>query len=79
MSLCYCFKDSADWLYSGYLGLSNALRRQRWLRSLLRGVNAVAVGLVFAAVYRLFQIGVVEPQNRSGRPLGSDAYWVAVS
>jgi len=67
------------WLASGCIGLWKELRSRRWVRSLLRGVNALAVGLVFAAVYRLFQIGLVEPENRSGVPLGGDAFWVAVT
>src|SRR6202043_2589271 len=50
----------------GVMGLWNALRSYRWLLSLLRGVNAGAVGLVFAAVYKLWQIGFVDPDNQSG-------------
>lgn len=49
------------------------------MRSLLRGINALAVGLVYAAVYRLWQIGVINPGNNRGVPLGSDAYWVAIT
>ena len=63
-------------LASGCIGLWKELRSRRWVRSLLRGINALAVGLVFAAVYRLYQIGLVEPENRSGIPLGTDPWWI---
>lgn len=64
---------------SGCIGLWKELRSRRWVRSLLRGINALAVGLVFAAVYRLYQIGLVEPDNRSGIPLGTDPWWIAMT
>jgi chromate transport protein ChrA len=63
----------------GVMGLWNSLRSRRWLRSLLRGVNAGAVGLVFTAVYKLWQIGFVDADNQSGSPLGRDPWWVAIT
>jgi chromate transport protein ChrA len=63
----------------GVMGLWNVLRSHRWLLSLLRGVNAGAVGLVFAAVYKLWQIGFVDADNQSGSPLGGDPWWVAIT
>lgn len=41
----------------GFVGLWRVLRCKSWFLSLLRGVNAAAVGLVFTAVYKLWQIG----------------------
>jgi chromate transport protein ChrA len=63
----------------GVMGLWNVLRSHRWLLSLLRGVNAGAVGLVFTAVYKLWQIGFVDADNQSGSPLGGDPWWVAIT
>ncbi|CZR69016.1 related to chromate transport protein [Phialocephala subalpina] len=60
------------------LGLS-VLRSYRWLLSLLRGVNAGAIGLVFTAVYKLWQIGYVDVNNQGGSPLGRDPWWVAIT
>jgi chromate transport protein ChrA len=63
---------------TGFQALWRQLRRKVWLKSVLRGVHASAVGLVFAAVYRLWQIGLLDAEYRSGRPLGSDPWWVAI-
>jgi chromate transport protein ChrA len=63
----------------GVMGLWKVLRSRRWLLSLLRGVNAGAVGLVFTAVYKLWQIGFVDADNQSGSPLGRDPWWVAIT
>jgi chromate transport protein ChrA len=63
----------------GVMGLWKILRSRRWLLSFLRGVNAGAVGLVFTAVYKLWQIGFVDADNQSGSPLGRDPWWVAIT
>jgi hypothetical protein len=42
-------------------------------------VNAGAVGLVFTAVYKLWQIGFVDAENQTGSPLGTDPWWVAIT
>jgi chromate transport protein ChrA len=63
----------------GVMGLWNVLRSRRWLLSLLRGINAGAVGLVFTAVYKLWQIGFVDVDNQSGSPLGRDPWWVGIA
>jgi len=64
---------------AGLMGVWTRLRSQRWLKSFLRGVNALAVGLVFTAVYRLWQLGYIDAQHSVGQPLGSDAWWVVVT
>jgi chromate transport protein ChrA len=64
---------------TGVMGLWKVLRSRRWLLSILRGVNAGAVGLVFTAVYKLWQIGYVDAENQSGSPLGRDPWWVAIT
>jgi len=63
----------------GVMGLWNVLRSRRWLLCFLRGVNAGAVGLVFTAVYKLWQIGFVDADHQSGSPLGRDPWWVSIT
>ncbi|OAQ85463.1 chromate transport protein ChrA [Purpureocillium lilacinum] len=60
-------------------GVWGAARGRRWVRSLLRGVNAGAVGLVFTAVYRLWQMGRVDAGAQAGAALGDEPWWVAVA
>lgn len=66
-------------IIAGIMGLWKVLRSRRWLLSLLRGVNACAVGLVFTAVYKLWQIGFVDADHQNGAPLGRDPWWVAIT
>jgi chromate transport protein ChrA len=55
------------------------LRKKKWVVDLLRGINATAIGLVFTAVYRLWEIGFLTPQAANGKSLGSDPWWVVVA
>jgi chromate transport protein ChrA len=55
------------------------LRTKKWVVDILRGVNATAVGLVFTAVYRLWEIGYLTPQDASGKSLGSEPWWLVVA
>ena len=55
------------------------LRKKKWAVDLLRGINATAIGLVFTAVYRLWEIGFLTPQAANGKSLGSDPWWVVVA
>jgi chromate transport protein ChrA len=64
---------------TGIMGLWKVLRSKKWLRSFLRGINAGAVGLVFTAVFKLWNIGEVEPAHSGGQPLSVDAWWVAIT
>lgn len=66
-------------IVTGVIGLWGVLRSKRWLLSFLRGVNAGAVGLVFTAVYKLWQIGYLDGVSGTGGPLGGDPWWVAVT
>lgn len=63
----------------GFMGLWRVLRSQRWFLAILRGINAAAVGLVYTAVYKLWQIGYLTVDVQSGRPLGTDAWLVAIT
>ncbi|KAF2747666.1 chromate ion transporter-like protein [Sporormia fimetaria CBS 119925] len=62
----------------GVQGLWHVLRTKPAILSLLRGINATAVGLVFTAVYRLWEIGYLTPEASQGRSLADDPWWVVV-
>ena len=66
-------------LHSGFMGLWKTFRRYRWFTSCLRGVNASAVGLVYTAVYRLWEIGYIDATYQGGSSLGGDPWWVVVT
>ncbi|KAL4887886.1 chromate transporter-domain-containing protein [Aspergillus ambiguus] len=55
------------------------LRRRKWVVDLLRGINATAVGLVFTAVYRLWEIGYLTPRATQGQSLAKEPWWVVVA
>ncbi|KAJ7770041.1 chromate transporter-domain-containing protein [Mycena metata] len=63
----------------GFQSVWRALRRRRFVVSGLRGVNAAAVGLVFTAVYRLWQIGYLTPTESSGVSLANEPWWLVIS
>lgn len=63
----------------GFTGLWRLLRSRKWFLSVLRGVNASAVGLVYAAVYKLWQIGYLTAAMQGGLPLGTDPWLVAIT
>lgn len=55
------------------------IRRYRLVNSLLRGINAAAIGLVWTAVYRLWEAGYLTEQSSNGQSLGNDAWWLVVA
>ncbi len=63
----------------GTMGLWRTLRTRRWVKSGLRGINAAAVGLIFTAVYTLWEIGYVDEAFTMGTSLGRDPWWVVVT
>ena len=63
----------------GFMGLWRILRDKAWFLAILRGVNAAAVGLVFTAVYKLWQIGCLTATVQAGSPLGTDPWLVAIT
>jgi chromate transport protein ChrA len=63
----------------GTMGLWRAIRGWRWVRAALRGVNAAAVGLIYTAVYRLWQIGWIDEGFQQGTSLANDPWWVVVT
>ena len=66
-------------LVHGTMGIWSAARNRRWVKSMLRGVNAGAVGLIFTAVYRIFLVGYIDEGFQSGRSLGDDPWWVVTT
>jgi chromate transport protein ChrA len=66
------------WLYTGFIGLWEKVRKIQAVRAALRGVHAAAVGLVFTAVYRLFEIGYLDEKVQSGGSLSRDPWWIVI-
>ncbi|KAH7406206.1 major facilitator superfamily domain-containing protein [Phaeosphaeria sp. MPI-PUGE-AT-0046c] len=63
----------------GVQSIWQVVRTKNWVISLLRGINATAVGLVFTAVYRLWEIGYLTPESSDGRSLALEPWWVVVA
>lgn len=57
----------------------HVLRKKKVVIDVLRGVNASAVGLVFTAVYRLWEIGYLTKEASQGQSLALDPWWVVVA
>ena len=66
-------------LAMGVQSLWRVLRTRPTVLAILRGFNATAVGLVFTAVYRLWEIGWLTQKDSRGRSLGGDPWWVVVA
>ncbi len=66
-------------LVHGTMGVWGSLRSKPWVKSLLRGVNASAVGLIYTAIYRIWQVGYIDEGFQSGSSLGNDPWWVVVT
>lgn len=67
------------WLSIGFQSLWQSLRKRREVSSILRGVNAAAVGFVFTAVYRLWEIGFLSANANKGTSLGKDPWWLVIA
>lgn len=63
----------------GVQSIWQALRAKTWVVSLLKGINATAVGLVFTAVYRLWEIGYLTAESSDGKSLAGEPWWVVVA
>ena len=66
------------WLHTGFMGLWSTVRKVQAVRACLRGTHAAAVGLVFTAVYRLFEIGYLDSDVQNGGSLSRDPWWVVI-
>ncbi|GLB42917.1 putative chromate transporter [Lyophyllum shimeji] len=67
------------WLSVAFQSIWRRVRTRREVVSVLRGVNALAVGLVFTAVYRLWEIGYLTPAGAQGTSLGREPWWLVVA
>lgn len=63
----------------GVQSIWQVVRTKAWVLSLLRGINAAAVGLVFTAVYRLWEIGYLTAESSDGKSLAGEPWWVVVA
>ncbi|KAK8872407.1 chromate ion transporter [Apiospora arundinis] len=63
----------------GTMGIWEAVRGWRAVKSALRGVNAGAVGLIYTAVYRIWQIGYIDEGFQQGTSLADEPWWVVVT
>lgn len=66
-------------LHTGAIGLWKRLRTRQCVLSCLRGVNATAVGLVYTAVFRLWEMGSFDEMHQAGTQLGDDAWWMVIT
>ncbi|PON22488.1 hypothetical protein TGAM01_v208572 [Trichoderma gamsii] len=66
-------------LVHGTMGVWKVLRSKPWVKSGSRGINAGAVGFIYTAVYRIWQVGYVDEGFQSGKSLGDDPWWVVVA
>ncbi|KAF8969473.1 chromate transporter-domain-containing protein [Flammula alnicola] len=67
------------WLSIGFQSIWQSLRKRREVVSILRGVNAAAVGFVFTAVYRLWEIGYLTAAESQGISLGQEPFWLVIA
>ncbi|CAI4218694.1 unnamed protein product [Parascedosporium putredinis] len=63
----------------GTMGVWGSIRGLRSVKSAIRGVNAAAVGLMYTAVYRLWQIGYIDAGFQQGTSLANEPWWVVVT
>ncbi|KAK0385318.1 hypothetical protein NLU13_7794 [Sarocladium strictum] len=66
-------------LVHGTMGIWASIRSWRFVKSMVRGVNAAAVGLIYTAVYRLWQIGYIDVGYQQGTSLATEPWWVVVT
>lgn len=66
-------------LVHGTMGVWGAVRGSPGVKSFLKGLNAVAVGLIYTAVYRIWQIGYIDEGFQQGTSLAVQPWWVVVT
>ncbi|KAK9246760.1 chromate transporter-domain-containing protein [Lipomyces tetrasporus] len=57
----------------------NKLRRYAIVTSILRGINSAAIGLVWTAIYRIWESGYLSDKWADGISLGQDPWWIVVA
>lgn len=55
------------------------LRRYVVIMSFLRGITAAATGLLWTAIYRIWDSGFLSSSNQVGESLGNEAWWYVVA
>ncbi|EEP77021.1 40S ribosomal protein S13 [Uncinocarpus reesii 1704] len=63
----------------GFQSCWRVMRKYQVTTSILRGMNSTAVGLVFTAVYRLWEIGYLSSDASNGQSLGKEPFWLVVA
>ncbi len=63
----------------GTMGVWGAVRGSPGVKSFLKGLNAIAVGLIYTAVYRIWQIGYIDEGFQQGTSLAVEPWWVVVT
>lgn len=68
-------------LTTGMASIWIRLRRRysQLVSSFLRGINAGAIGLIWTAVYRLWEAGNLTQSTESARSLGADPWWLVIT
>lgn len=62
----------------GTIGIWSSIRGSWIVKSALRGIHAAAVGLVYTAIYRIWQIGYIDTTSLDGQRLDKSPWWVIV-
>lgn len=63
----------------GFMSIWRVLRKQALVISALRGLNYTAIGLIFTAVYRIWQIGFLSTEHPGGESLNQEPWWLVVT
>jgi chromate transport protein ChrA len=66
-------------LATGFQSLWGRIRRWRAVQSAVRGTNAAAVGLIWTAVYRLWEIGYLREGMSTGTSLGAEPFYLVIA
>jgi len=66
-------------LATGFQSLWRRVRTWRAMGSALRGVNSAAVGMIWTAVYRLWEIGYLRAGFSTGTSLGQEPWFLVIA
>jgi chromate transport protein ChrA len=66
-------------LATGFQSLWRQVRTWRIVKPALRGINSAAVGLIWTAVYRLWEIGYLRAGFSAGSSLGQEPWFLVIA